>query len=163
MYARVAGSNEVKVFMRYFRHLPPLLRMASVVGLLLILASLALSTALLFHVQPFLPQAAVDTSRMQLVSMNLGLLGLVVVIVILNHNIRFRQLATAQFPLSNWQSQLLAIAVLWVLPLCALAVALFFPPSLRIYSIAFGISVFGAWMTLGAFFWLLLWRPSVAG
>ena len=137
--------------------------MASVVGILLIVTSLALATVLFFHVQPFFPQSAEDTSRAQLVSMNLGLLGLAIVIVITNHNLRFRQMEGAQFPLSNRQRQLLAIVALWALPLCALAVALFFPPSLKIYGIAFGITVFGAWVTLGVFFWLLLWRPSVAG
>lgn len=144
--------------LRNFRHLPPLLRVVSIVGVLLILASLALSTVLVFHIQPFFPQSDADASRLQLVSLNLGLLGLIGAMLLTNFNMRMRQLGGTPFPLDTWRSQMLALMVLTALPLCGLLLALVLSPALKTYGIAFGISVLGMWVALGGFFWMLLWR-----
>ena len=145
--------------LRNFRQLPPFLRAVSVVGLLLILASLALSTVLVFHIQPFYPPSAADSSRIQLVSLNLGLVGLIGGMLLTNYNIRMRQLGGIPFPLGTWRSQAIALVVLTAAPLCGLILGLYIPPLTKAYGVAFGISVLGAWIALGGFFWMLLWRP----
>lgn len=148
-------------FWRNFRRLPPLLRVVSIVGVVFILGSLALSTVLVLHVQPFFPLSAVDTSRIQLVSINLGMLGVIGAMVITNYTMRFRQMGGTQFPLDTWKSQSIAILVMAALPLCGLVLALVIPPSLKVYGIAFGISILGGWLALGAFLWMLFWRPAM--
>ena len=129
--------------MRYFRHMSPISRVFGAVGLLLILASFALASASLFMSWMSYPHVAAGLSRADLVSMDLGLLGLAVIIVLNDRNIR-RALDRPPFSPSSWQSQIRIILLVAALPLCGLSLAILLPPSLSIYGLAFGISALAA-------------------
>ena len=143
--------------MRYFRRLSLFSRVAGTLGFLLILASLALATVSLIAFWSSHPHVAADDSRIQLVSMNFGILGLAV-IAVLNANTIRRQLDRRPFSPASWQSQMRAIMLLAALPLCALTWALFVPPSFSVYGLAFGIDMLEAWVLLIALFVLIVRR-----
>ena len=115
--------------MRYFRRLPPLLRVASILGLLFPLASLALLVPLLVTSLPSFPRTPPDFGRRGISALNLVLLGGACTVAVNTYSTRFRQLDRGPFPLSSWQSQVWAIVVGAVLPLCALALAMVAPSS----------------------------------
>lgn len=131
--------------MRFIRHLPPPLRVVGILGFLCILASLVLSTAQVFHLHPFSLPTGVYSSRIQLVAMNLGLLGLAVIFTLNAYRMRH---VNMRLPLATWQRQARTILFVAILPLVALTLALVIPPTLSIYGIAFGISVLAAVVTL---------------
>src|SRR5258708_14397815 len=113
--------------MRYFRRLPPLLRGASILGLLSPLASLALLIPLLVTSLPSFPRTPPDFGRRGIMALNLVLLGGAYSTVVNTYSTRFRQPDRGPFPLSSWQSQVRAIALGAALPSCALALALVAP------------------------------------
>jgi hypothetical protein len=130
--------------MRYFRRLPPLLRVASILGLLFPLASLALLVSVLVTSLPsFLQspagfnQSSAGFDRGVVIALNLGAIGGACSTAVNTYSTRFRQPAQGPFLLSSWQSQARAIGLLAALPLCALALAVFIPPT----SFAFGLVV----------------------
>jgi|GEM_PF-6358904 len=123
--------------MRYFRRLPPLLRVASIVGLLFALASLALLTKLGVALVTSFPQSPPDFNRMLVIALNLGMIGGASSTTVSTYSLRFRPPAQGPFLLSSWQSQARAIGLLSALPLCALALAVFIPPA----TFAFGLVV----------------------
>ena len=149
--------------MRYFRRLPPLLRLASLLGLLFPLAALALLLPLLFSGLwsfPWFPQVPSDFGRrgiMAIIAFNLVLLGGACTNVVNTYSMRFRQPDRGPFPLSSWQSQVRAIVLLAALPSCALALALFIPPTppalFLVNLLDIAISVLGAIVLLVASIW----------
>jgi hypothetical protein len=127
--------------MRDFRHLPPLLRVASILGLLFPLASIELF-AVVFA--PTLSSLPVGSFRVLMIALNLLLLGWACSFAVRTYSARFRQPGGGPFPLDSWQSQVRAIVLLSALPLGALAVALVIPPTSRAFQIVFPISILGA-------------------
>ncbi len=146
--------------MRYFRRLSPFSRVAGALGFLLILASLALASVSLVTSWMSYPHFSADSSRTELVALDLGLLGLVFFTVLNNHTVR-RQLDRRPFPSDSWQGQIPIIMLLAAFPLCALTLAIFIPPTLSVYGVAFGASVLAAMVSLvGQFVLILSWRSS---
>lgn len=148
--------------MRAIRRLPPLLRAVYGWGFLYILVSLALSTVLLFHIQPFSTLSEADTRRIQLISMGMGVLGLIDIIVVMTYNTRFHQPNRRSFPFDSWQRQALAIVLTSALPLCGLALAIVISPATKAYNFAFGISILGALALLVGMFVMII-RGQLAG
>jgi hypothetical protein len=131
--------------MRYFRRLPPLLRVASIVGLLFVLTDLALLILLInSFVMDLLsssPHASRGVSRVGAIALNLSLLSLACSIVVNSYSRRFRQPDRGPFPLGSWQSQVRAILLLSALPLCAITLALFIPPTFLAFGVVFLLSL----------------------
>ena len=134
--------------MRYYRRhrqLSLFLRVAHILGLLLILASLAQSTMMVFHLQPFPLLAGVNGSRMELVALDVGLLGLAVIATLSAYQSRHMIM---RLPPTSWQSQARTMVLLAVLPLCGLILALFIPPTRSIYGIAFAVSLLAIFVVM---------------
>jgi len=97
--------------MRYFRRLPPLLRVASILAVLFPLASMALLVALIILSLPTFPQLPVAFFRVLVIGANLGMLGGACVFATSAYSTRFRQPNRGPFLLDSWQSQVQAIAL----------------------------------------------------
>jgi hypothetical protein len=123
--------------MRYFRRLPPLLRAASIVGLLFVLAAIALLLTYL----AIGPYAHRESSKITLIAVNLTLLGQACSTAVNCYSTRFRWPDRRQLPLDSWQSQVRVIALLSVLPLCAIALALVVPSTSFALVVVFLISL----------------------
>jgi len=140
--------------MRYFRRLPPLLRVASILGLLFPLASIALLIDLLATSLPSFPDMPPDFLRMLFIAANLGMLSGAFSYTLSIYSVRFRRPGGGQYPLDSWQSQVRAIGLLSALPLCAIALALFSPatpPSVFVVELLVGaVTVIGAVILLVA-------------
>src|SRR5258706_2791119 len=115
--------------MRYFRRLPPLLRVASILGFLFPLASIVVLLGLVSTILPSFPQLPGDAFRVLTIGMNLVLLGGACTVAVNTYNTRFRRPDRGPFPLASWQSQVLAIVLLAALPICALVLAVVIPPT----------------------------------
>ena len=142
--------------MRNLRHiprLPPLLRVVSIVGLLLPLASLVL---LMLDFLSRLPSDS-EFNRLLAIALNLTMLGVASTFAVGTYSKRFRRPDGGPFPLGSWQSQLRAILLLAALPSCALVVALFIPPTPPAFFLVslldIAISLLGAVVLLAAFVW----------
>jgi drug/metabolite transporter (DMT)-like permease len=130
--------------MRNFRRLPPVLRVASILGLLFALASLVLFLGLLITILPSFPRWPVDAFRGLLIALNLGMLGGACSFAVNAYSIRFRRSDRESFPLDSWQSQVRAIVLLAALPIGALALAVVIPPTSLAFGVVFPISILGA-------------------
>ncbi len=147
--------------MRSFRRLPPLLRVASLLGLLFPLAALALLIPLLVTSLRSFPQSysqvPLDFHHRGIIGLNLGLLGGACSVAVNAYSTRFRRPDRGPFLLSSWQSQVRAIVLLAALPSCALALALFIPPTppalFLVNLLDIAISVLGAIVLLVASIW----------
>src|SRR5258708_13514546 len=95
--------------MRYFRRLPPLLRVASMLGLLFPLASLALLVPMLVTSLPSFPLTPPDFGRRGIIALNLGMLSGACSVAVNTYSKRFRCPDRGPFPLSSGQSQVRAI------------------------------------------------------
>jgi hypothetical protein len=147
--------------MHRFRRLSPFAHVAGVLGFLLILASLTLSTVSFITFWSSNLHTSADTSRTQLVSINLAMLGLVFITVLNANNTRFRQPDRQPVSPSSWQSQLRMIMLLGSLPIAALALATFISPTLGIYGLAFGMSIIAVLELVVANAWLLAPRQPI--
>jgi hypothetical protein len=128
--------------MRDFPRLPSHLLVVSLLGLLCLLASLLLFSKLFSTI---LQSLSPDSWRVLMMALNLLILGGTCFTVVRTYRARMLQSDGGPFPLSSWQSQVWAIVLWTAWPLCALALALFIPPTAD----AFGI-VFPATMLAGA-------------
>ena len=158
--------------MHYFRRMPPLLRVAGILGVLFPLASLILLVPLVIRGLSMIsqlmnpsnstqvPQVPVDFFRVLVIGMNLGMLGLACVFAMSAYSTRFRRPDGGPFPLDSWQSQLRAIALPAALPLCAIILALVTPQTLPLAFVlivpASAISVLAALVTVVAHLWVLV-------
>lgn len=134
--------------MRYNRRLPPLLRVASILGQLISLATIALAIvlAIVFFVtsQQSFPYLYLDSTRWVMIALNLISLSGACSVAVFTYNTRFLRPDGRPFPLDSWQSQVRAIVLLSALPLCALALVLFIPPTSRAFEIVFPITIIAA-------------------
>jgi hypothetical protein len=117
--------------MRYFRHLPPLLRVMSILGLLLPLASIAVLLGLLIPLLTSFPVWPVEADSALGIAapLSLGLLSGACAFVVNVYTLRFRRPGSGPYPLASWQSQVRWWGALAALPLGALTVAVFLPPT----------------------------------
>ncbi|MGZ3602489.1 MAG: hypothetical protein ACXWQ5_23320 [Ktedonobacterales bacterium] len=141
--------------MRYFPHMPPILRVATILGVLSLLTALALLQFPLLVKLPFFPWRSVDASRVESIALNLIVLGLGSTSVLATYNIRFLQPDRRPFPLSSWQSQLRGIALVAVLPICGIVLALFIPPTSVAFAIVFLVTLSGFLMLFAS------WLPII--
>lgn len=147
--------------MRYFRRLPPLLRVASLLGVLFPLASLVLLVALMVVSSPMFSHGSVTFFlRMLVLGLNLSLLSGACSFAVRAYNTRFRRPDSGLSLFDSWQSQVGAIAVLAVLPLCAITLALVSPSTppvdFELLFLAFAVSVLAALVVLMAHLWVLV-------
>jgi len=134
--------------MRYFRRLPPLLRVASIVGLLFRLGALALLILLITSFVTDLlsssPHAYRDSIRLSIIALNLIVLSSACSVAVNTYSVRFRRPDRGPFLLDSWQSQVRTIAPLSALPLCEIALALVIPPTSLAFGVVFPISILAA-------------------
>ncbi|HET8909670.1 MAG TPA: hypothetical protein VFN11_22165 [Ktedonobacterales bacterium] len=135
--------------MRNFRRLPTFVRVVDVVGIALAAAATVLFIVAFAMQRELYPSTLADASRLQLIALDLGMLAGACVVVVRGYTRRFRQPGNEPLPLDSWQSHVRAVALPGALPLSALTLAIFIPPTLGIYGLAFGISIIAAW-ALGA-------------
>jgi hypothetical protein len=150
--------------MRYFRRLPPLLRVASILGLLFPLASIALLLSVLVMSLLSYTQEPLDFGRL-LIASNLGMLGGACSFAVTTYSARFRRPDWGPVPLGSLQSQVRAIVLLAALPTCALALALFIPPtppaSFLVSLLDIAITLIAAFALLAAYLWATVYARAV--
>ncbi len=148
--------------MRNLRHiprLPPLLRVLSIVGLLLPLASLVLLQ------QETPSRLASDSEFIRVLAMvlNLTMLGVACSFAVHTYSTRFRRPDGGPVPLAAWQSQLQALLLAAALPLWALALAVVITPAAQPgYTNVFLISILAACVSYGANLWLFAQHQAAA-
>lgn len=150
--------------MRDFRRLPSLLRVASILGLLLSLASLVLFVAMfvvfITSRQSSL-QPPADPMRTDVIALNLGMLAGACIFAVNAYRTRFRQTDRRSFRLDSWQSQLRAIGALATLPLCALTLAVVIPQGDVAFLLTSAVSMLAALVLLGAYLWMSAWTGTL--
>ncbi|HEV2458524.1 MAG TPA: hypothetical protein VGS80_09170 [Ktedonobacterales bacterium] len=114
---------------RYFRRLPPLLRVAGGVGLMCLPAAIILYTTVLLTQLSTFPHWPVYVLRLQAIAIDLGVLGYACALVLHRYTTRLRRPARGLFALDSWQRQARALLLVAALPLCALAWAVIIPPT----------------------------------
>jgi hypothetical protein len=136
---------------RYFWRMPLHLRVIGIVGVLLGIASLAC----LVWLAPLLPvawsspsQLPSDFFRVLATALSAIMLGLACVIAVRIYCLRFREPHRKSFPLSSWQSQLRAVAVMGAVPLVGLVVALVLPSVPGTLPLELGITAVAAVVTI---------------
>jgi len=141
---------------RNFRRLPPLLRVVDITQWLLLLMTLAVFVSYMrtswsiLAPRSFSPHVPVFFLRDPLIGFNLILLNGACTFVLSTYSLRFRQPDRRTFPLSSWQSQMRALALLAFLPLCGLMLAFIIPPVFPVYYLAFGVAVLATGVFIAA-------------
>jgi len=138
--------------------LPPLLRVVSIVGLLFLLAAIALMINSFVTGLSSSPHAYRDASRVEAIALNLLWLSLACSFAVNSYSARFRRPDGGPFPLDSWQSQVRAIVLLSALPLCGIALALVIPPTALAFGVVFPIGMLAAVVSLGA--WITVGTAS---
>jgi hypothetical protein len=151
--------------MRYFRRLPPLLRVASLLAVLFPLASLVLLVALMLVSLRTFPHTSVTFFlRMLVLGLNLSLLSGACSFAVRTYTMRFRRPDSGLSLFDSWQRQVGAIAGLAVLPLCAITLALVSPSTppvdFELVFLAFAVSVLAALVVLVAHLWVLVMQMT---
>ncbi len=141
--------------MRNYRRLPPFLRLASIAGLLLALASLALPMRML-PTRLSTSDWPADFPRVEAISSSLGMLGLSCAFVVAAYSMRFRRAGAAPFLLDSWQRQVRAFLLVAALPLCVLSWAVIIPTTQPGFGNVFLISMLAAGVLLAANIWMLV-------
>ncbi len=147
--------------MRNFRRLPPLLRVADIVALLFALAGIALLVAaFIMHLSSAPPRWPESTV---VIGLNLVLLAGSCSVVDQAYRARFRRPGggPSRSLLGSWQGQVRAIVLLAALPLCALALAAFIPPTSPAFEIVFLVTLLGAFVSFGAALWMNIGRQAM--
>jgi hypothetical protein len=134
--------------MRNFRRLPPVLRVASLLGLLFPLGMMVAFTMALVTTRSSSPQAGVYASRVAVIAANLGAVGMASAFVVNTYCLRFRPLSRQPFPLESWKSQVRAILMPAVAPIGAMVLATVIPPTSSAFQIVFPISIIGVGVCL---------------
>lgn len=131
--------------MRFFRGLPPFLRVVWVLGLLFPLTALAVLVVGFITYWSSIPllTLTMNDSRVTPIGLNLTMLGLACSAVINTYIKRSRQPDREAFPLDSWQRQARAIALLAALPLCGLTLAAVIPPNQAAFVVVYPITVIG--------------------
>lgn len=130
--------------MTSFRRLPPVLR---AVSLLRPLCPLGLFVAFAYTASVGTWSSAhegLSASRVAVIAINLGVVGLGCSAVVYIYNSRFRQPDRATFPLASWQSQVRTMLALTIIPVAALVLAVAIPPTARAFELVFPASIIGA-------------------
>lgn len=124
--------------MHDFPRLPSLLRVVRLLGLLCLLASSVLFWELFFR---FLRSLSADSWRVLMIALNLLVLSGACFTAVRAYRARFRQPEGEPFPLGSWQSQVRAVLLVTAVLLCALALAVFIPPTSAAFGLVFPASM----------------------
>ena len=146
-------------FTRQYRRLPPLLRVASVLGLVFALTSLLVFVvSLVVFIASWAASSppSMESYRQTEIAVNLGILGGACTFTVNAYSARFRPGAREPFLLDGWRRQARSILMLAALPLCAITLAIVISPDSIVFVLTFAVSVFGAGTLLVAYFWLLI-------
>lgn len=150
------------VFWRGIQLLPPLVRAATVVGMLAwaagIIVGMRLGLTMLVYPQYFPPSyqpSFRDGLRLLLLGGNLGLLGLACILVVVIYGARFYQPDDGPYPLSSWQSQLRVIALLGGWPTGAVVLMLLLPPAIPVLLAIMAPSLLEAVVAVVAWVWTI--------
>jgi hypothetical protein len=139
--------------------LPPLLRVLSIVGLLLPLASIVL----LQQETPSPLASDAEFIRMLAMVLNLTMFGVACSFAVHTYSTRFLRPDGGPVPLAAWQSQLQALLLAAALPLFALALAVVITPATEPrYTNVFLISILAAGVSYGANLWLFAQHQAAA-
>jgi hypothetical protein len=127
--------------MRYFRRVPPFLRVVIALGLLFSVAAGAFFLLLKLYWSPFhVPQS--DFGRLAIIGLYLVIIGMACSAVLWAFNMRtLFPGRRRRIPLDSWQSQAWALALAVVGPLCGLIVTLANSPSFIGADTSFTINV----------------------
>lgn len=129
--------------MTSLRHLPPVLRVAS---LLRPLFPLGLFVTFAYLISAGAWTSAHDglyAARVGVIAINLGVVGLGCSAVVYVYNARFRQPDRTTFPLTSWQSQVRTMLALTIMPVVALVMAMVIPPTASAFQLVFPASIIG--------------------
>jgi hypothetical protein len=111
----------------YFRRLPPLLRVTSLLALLFNLTALVVFLAGVPIVQASFPWWSMDAHRAMGISLNLLTLCFACIFVVNTYTLRFRRAGRQSYPLDTWPSQVRWLLLLGTLPLGVLTIAILLP------------------------------------
>ena len=143
-------------FKRNYHRLPPLLRVASILGLVFALTSLLLLVASLAS---FIASRAasslppMDSFRVLVIAQNVGVLSGACTFTVNAYSARFRPAAREPYLLDGWRRQARAIALLAALPLCAVMLAIVISPDSILFMLTFAVSGLAAFTVLAATLW----------
>lgn len=128
--------------MRRFRQLPPFLKVVFSVGLLCLVATLALivTSCVIWLVDRPLPAS---NYRWEIVWINLLMLGNLYTAVTNTYLKRFDLVPPNPLPLDSLREQALAVLLPSVTPLGAIALAFVIPPESDWFGLVFGVSLLG--------------------
>ena len=99
-----------------------------------------------------------ESLRLIVIALNLGLLGVACTIIVNTYSMRFRPAAREPYLLDGWRQQARAIILLAALPLCAITLAIVISPDSNLFMLTFAVSLFGAGVLLVAYFWMMIKR-----
>ena len=139
-----------------FLRLPPVLRVASLLRPLLPLGLFATFAPMVTEAAWWPGSEVAHAIRLEVIALNLGVLGLGCVGIVHVYNSRFRQPDRERFPLESWQSQVRTMLALAAIPVCALVLALAIPPTASAFQFVFPVSLIGIFvcatvtLTMGA-------------
>ena len=139
--------------MQQFRRLSPLLRALGLLGLVLLVASLGVSTWMLVL---FREHQGLSATPWQIVGPAFLALALACNWPGVAYGFRFRLPARALPWLDTWRGQLAATVGLAVLPLGSVAAALLIPPDSLFFALAFLLDMLALLVLLAAYVWALV-------
>jgi hypothetical protein len=128
---------------RYFHRLPPLLRVVSIMGVLLPLASVAVLGPLLIVGWNAFPPNGAGYFRAMAIAMNGIVLALPCLFAVNLYCLRFVEPSRRAFTLRSWPRQVGVFVLLAALPLGGIAVALILPSALPASILEIGIAALG--------------------
>lgn len=138
---------------REFRRLPPLVRVASLLGLLLPLAALALLTQAL-STNLSTSEWPADFNRVLAIALNLNVLGLDCTLVVTTVRARVREQGREPVVQDAWLRPGRLLVVTAMLPLGALTCAVVLPPTYPGFDTIFLLSLLAVCVWVGVMVWL---------
>jgi hypothetical protein len=138
--------------MHKFRHLPPLLRGASLLGVLLALVGIALFLKILIAI--FLsaadPHRSADNTLVWMIALTLFPVSQAFDFPSRLYLVHRRRPDRQPFPLDSWQSQVRTFLLVTALPLGTLALAVVIAPTSRAFAGVISLSILEALVLFGA-------------
>jgi hypothetical protein len=125
------------------------MRVADILALVCALGGIVLVVDAFLTMLSSFPHWPVNTL---VIALNLGMLGMACSIVVQTYSTRFRWLDAGLFLLDSWQSQLRALLMVTVLPLCALVLAVVTLPTQP--TVVFPISLLAGFVVVSALYWM---------
>lgn len=144
------------------RQMPPFVRAAWILGLLLCLVSLVVFVAPLNNWFSMGQASWHDRTRIDMIALNLILLSTVCTAAANSYNSYARRLRLLQRPggeapsLAGWRRQAAGLLLLAAVPLCAITLAAVIPPTSSAFQLVFPVTILAALAGAGANIWITL-------